>query len=236
MSIFSGFLAKKALILQSKNKVNEAHAIYEELLAKGKLKQARYLLAYSVLLIKKYEFRKAKEIILMAEKCNELSDEQKKQIYIYYAICLFKLGEKGRAIQLLEKEHRNRTSGLLQQTLGYFYIENNAFEDALAYITESLEYDDEDSIVLDNMGQYYYRKPEPNKEKALYYFKKAIQIKPNQIDTLYFLALYDIENQNYTSAIEKLETALKGNFSPLNYVNPQQLNKMLMELKNKVAQ
>ena len=58
----------------------------------------------------------------------------------------------------------------------------------------------------------------PVKEKALEYFTKAHEIKPGQIDTLWFLSRYDLEQGNTQNAIEKLETAAEGRFSPLNFV------------------
>lgn len=226
MRFFTNLKANKALMLQGKGQVQEATKIYEECLAEG-LQSARYLLAYSVLLIKQSRFDKAKEMILLAEKCKDITADQKRQVYINYAICLFKLGEQEKAIRLLEKEHEKQTTGLLQQTLGYFYIENEDFEKAFAFITESLEYDSEDAIVLDNMGQYYYRKPEPDKDKARTFFEKAIQIRPSQIDTLYFLALYDLEEGNVSAAQEKLESALEGNFTPLNYAQRNTIKELL---------
>ena len=66
------------------------------------------------------------------------------------------------------------------------------------------------------MGQVYYRLME-DKEKAKEYFLKALEQKPGQIDTLYFLALLDLEDGKPEAAKEKLEKALQGRFSPLNY-------------------
>ena len=42
-------------------------------------------------------------------------------------------------------------------------------------------------------------------------------VKDNQIDTLYFLSRYDLENGDRAAALEKLEKAAEGRFSPLNY-------------------
>ena len=67
--------------------------------------------------------------------------------------------------------------------------------------------------MLDNMGQMYYLLFN-DKEKAKPYFEKAHTIKPSQIDTLYFLSRYDIENGDTKAAIEKLTAALDGVFSP----------------------
>ena len=100
----------------------------------------------------------------------------------------------------------------------------------MAYNTEALDYDDEDSVCLDNMAQTYYRVL-GDKEQAKPYFDKAHRIKPGQIDTLWFLSRYDLEKGDTQAAIEKLETASEGRFSPLNYVDKEQVEAEIARLK-----
>ena len=98
------------------------------------------------------------------------------------------------------------------------------------FILKSLEYDDEDPISLDNMGQFIYR-VKGDKEGAKAWFEKAIALKDKQIDTLYFLSRYDLEAGDREAAIEKLEKAAKGNFSPLNYCSRETILKEIEKLK-----
>jgi len=70
-----------------------------------------------------------------------------------------------------------------------------------------------------------------DKEKALPYFKKALEFKEGQIDTLYFLAQYDIEAGDKQAAVEKLEKALAGRFSPLNYAKKEMIEELLKTLR-----
>ena len=90
-------------------------------------------------------------------------------------------------------------------------------EKAMKLLNEAIEYDDEDSICLDNMAQFHYRVL-GDKEKALEYFQKAIELKEGQIDTLWFLSRYDVEAGNVSEAVKKLKKAAQGSFSALNYV------------------
>ena len=103
-----------------------------------------------------------------------------------------------------------------QQILDKQWEELN--QKAVKVIEDSLEYDDEDPVCLDNKGQYIYRIL-GDKAAAKEWFDKAHEEKPGQIDSLWFLSRYDIENGDIEAAIEKLETALEGRFSPLNYVD-----------------
>ena len=100
---------------------------------------------------------------------------------------------------------------------------------AEALIRESIEYDDEDAVCLDNMGQFLYR-VKGDREAARPWFERAIQQKDNQIDTLYFLAQYDLEEGKKDDARQKLEKALKGRFSPLNYSDKEKIEAALAQL------
>jgi tetratricopeptide (TPR) repeat protein len=111
-------------------------------------------------------------------------------------------------------------------------VEAGDFEKALAFNTKAVEYDDEDAICLDNLAQTYYRLKGGDKHKAKEYFIEALRIKPSQIDTLYFLAQYDIEDGKSQEAIEKLEQAMEGRFSPLNYATPEKITLLLESLKD----
>lgn len=103
-------------------------------------------------------------------------------------------------------------------------------EKAENFIRKSVEYDDEDPICLDNMGQFLYR-VRGDREGAKEWFEKALAIKDKQIDTLYFLSRYDEEAGNREAALEKLERAAGGRFSPLNYCSRDTILKEIERLK-----
>ena len=98
------------------------------------------------------------------------------------------------------------------------------------FLRKSLEYDDEDPICLDNMGQFIYRALE-DKAGAKEWFDKAYALKDSQIDTLYFLSRYDEEAGDREAALEKLEKAAAGRFSPLNYCSRETILKEIEKLK-----
>ena len=103
-------------------------------------------------------------------------------------------------------------------------------EKAAEFIEKSLDYDDEDPICLDNKGQFLYRVRE-DKAGAKKWFEKAHAVKDSQIDTLYFLSRYDEEAGNREAALEKLEKAAGGRFSPLNYCSKEAILKEIARLK-----
>ena len=231
MGLMDAFKVRKAITLHNKGDLQGARAAYEALYAAGGMDQ-NYLLPYTILLLREggeEEAEKVKEILRKVEKLPGLSPQQRTEIHVNYACAQYKLGHLPEAIHLLEVSHQKNPCGSTYQTLGYLYVEAGDAEKGLPFNEAALEYDDEDSICLDNMGQLYYRVLN-DKEKALEYFKKALEYKDSQIDTLYFLSRYDLEAGDREAAKEKLEKALGGRFSPLNYTTKDLIQKELEQL------
>ncbi|MBR6185017.1 MAG: tetratricopeptide repeat protein [Clostridia bacterium] len=215
-----------------KGRTDEARAAYEELYKNGYV-SAAYMLPLSVLLLREggeENYLRVKEILKKAEKAPDLDPSRRQELLMDYAVAQYKLGELEKAVQLLEASHRKGPCGLTYQSLGFLYIEAGDKEKALSYNQEALDYDDEDPVVLDNLGQTYYRLLD-DKETARQYFEKAHEIKDSQIDTLYFLAQYDLEEGKKQDALEKLEQAMEGRFSPLNFASREKVQQLIDELK-----
>lgn len=232
MALLSGLKVRNALVKHQKGDVEGARREYEALLAEGVYKP-NYLLPYSVLLLRdggEENYQKVKKMLAKIQKAPDLSKEDRSQLLMNFAVADWKLGNKQKAIDLLEASHRERPCGLTFQTLGFLYVDAGQQEKALTFNTEALDYDDEDPVVLDNMGQYCYRLI-GDKAQAKIYFEKAHAVKPGQIDTLWFLSRYDLEAGDKQAAINKLETALEGRFSPLNFVSQEQVSQEIVRLK-----
>ena len=70
-----------------------------------------------------------------------------------------------------------------------------------------------------------------DKEGAKPWFEKAITFKEGQIDTLWFLSRYDLENGDDAAALAKLEKAAEGRFSPLNFATKEGVQAEIDRLK-----
>ena len=192
MSFLSGMKAQKALIAHSKGRTEEAYAAYTELFDKGEMESPRYLLPYSILLLRRGEYEKAKTVLKKAEKApGGLSQDQRCQLLTNYAVASWKLGRTDYAVELLQEVYRKGKNGAIYTTLGYILIEKGDFAETLAFNQEAVDYDDEDPVALDNLAQTYYRLGN-DREEARKWFEKALAFKPEAIDTNYFLALYDL--------------------------------------------
>lgn len=280
MGIMATIKAQQAMRAHGKGDLEQAKKLYEEAIDRG-LMSARPMLGYAILLIREGSYDKAMPLLIKAQKCPDLTPDQKSQLFVDYAACLMKKGELDKAIHLLEKQHNRAPIGLTYQTLGYMYVEKysgakpvaeaapekaaeapempeNADTEAsaeaaeeqmkvktqedidrewqegidkmFAFIQESVDYDDEDPICLDNLGQAYYRVT-GEKDKAKEWFEKAHAEKDSQIDTLWFLSRYDLEAGDKAAAIAKLEKALDGRFSPLNFCTKDMVREEVERLK-----
>ena len=229
MSFMASLKAQSAARKYQSGDVAGAEKLYDEAMSMG-LKDPRYIISYSVLLLRTGEYQKSRELLVANQKNPLLTAESRRQLHINYSVCVYKLGETDKAIRILEAQHQKEPTGMIYQTLGYLYVEAGDPEKAIAFNQEALEYDDEDPITLDNLGQTYYRLIK-DKEKAKEYFHKALEQKPGQIDTLYFLALMDLEDGDKASAKEKLQKALEGRFSPLNYATKEIIEEQLATLE-----
>ena len=277
MGFMATIKAQQAMRAHGKGDLEQAKKLYEEAIDKG-LMSARPMLGYAILLIREGSYDKAMPLLIKAQKCPDLTPDQKSQLFVDYAACLMKKGELDKAIHLLEKQHNRAPIGLTYQTLGYMYVEKysgakpvaeatpekaaeapempdteasteaaeeqpkvktqedidrewqEGIDKMFAFIQESVDYDDEDPVCLDNLGQAYYRVT-GEKDKAKEWFEKAHAEKDSQIDTLWFLSRYDLEAGDKAAAIAKLEKALDGRFSPLNFCTKDMVREDVERLK-----
>ncbi len=269
--------------------------LYKEAYDQGGLTQPQHLLGFTVLLIRTGEYEKAKGILVGMQKNPQMTQDQRTNLFVNYAACVYKMGELDKGINLLMRQHQHAPCGLLYQTLGYLLVEKycpenepdfdaieaaeraaaeaaaaqaaeaedqpaqeapaeetpageeeapeeaqpvksarekwqEGFEAAEKFEAEAVDYDEEDPICLDNMGQWVYRvKGDPAAAKT--WFDQAIKLKENQIDTLWFLSRYDLEAGDTAAAVEKLKLALTGRFSPLNYADKSRIEAELARLQ-----
>ncbi len=253
MGIFDGFKAQIAARkahaahvmgnkLASERKVEEAAAkhqdavrFYDEMIALG-MQSPSYMMGYGMLLLRLRRFEDARNIFLKAERCPSITKAERAQLRINYAITQWKLGNLDSAIEQFKIAQDTRVAGkngTIYGSLGYVLIEKarqtGDFEEAVAYNLEALEYDDDDSVIQDNLGQLYLAMGD--KAKAKEHFTKAHELKPAQVDTLYYLALLAAEEGDTEKAKEYLESALDGNYSALCTTTREQAQELFDSLK-----
>ncbi|MBR3504937.1 MAG: tetratricopeptide repeat protein [Clostridia bacterium] len=208
---------------EAKAKHDQAVTLYETAFKCGCNKPA-YLMAYGVLLLRYGRFDESKEVLLKAEHAPGITKDQKRQLRVNFAICQWKLGNLDSAISQMRIAMNDGVNGLIYGSLGYMLIEKarqtGDFTEAVEFNEKALDYDDEDAVVLDNLGQLNLALGE--KDKAMEYFTKAHEYKPRQVDTLYYLALLSAEKGDKKQALSYIDQALDGNYSALCTTSRQQ--------------
>ena len=147
MALNTIFKARKAMKLHNEGNFDEALKLYEECMNEG-LKDMKTILPYSVLLLRSGQYQKARELLVSVQKY-PMADDQKRQLFVNYAVAVYKLGDLPKAIEVLEVQNKKAESGLVYETLGYLLVEAGDFDKALEYNLKALEYDDEDPITLE---------------------------------------------------------------------------------------
>jgi tetratricopeptide (TPR) repeat protein len=229
MGFMTTFKANRAYRAHAAGNLEAAKAGYAAAFAEG-LNNPKLLLAYAMLLLRAGDYERAAEVLRKADKAPGVLPDQKNQIIAHYAIAIWKLGRLDKAVELLQALFRKGKTGFLYGALGFLLIEQGDAEAALAFNREAVAYDDEDPVCLDNLAQTYDRLLN-DKESARPYFERALKFKPGAIDSNYFLAQYDVEEGKPADAVAKLEVAVAGRFSPMNYATPAQIQAQLDALK-----
>ena len=230
---------------EGRKKHAEALKYYDEAYQMG-VSNVNILMAYGILLLRDGQFEKAKEVFLKVHYTPGLSPQYRFQLRINYSVCLWKLGKIDEAISTIRRAATDGKTTSIYTTLGLFLIEKaeqtGDFEEAIAFNNEAYEYDDEDAVILDNMGQLHYvisaalcrkgdsEKAAEEKKLAVEYFVRAHKIRPKQTTTLYYLGRLHHENGDDEKARPYLEKALEGNFSCISPVSREMVESLLGEL------
>jgi tetratricopeptide (TPR) repeat protein len=248
MNIMAEFLGRKAYnihlkgnALLDKKMYKEAEAqhlealqVYQKALEAGD-ENPKHLMAYGVLLLRTREYEKARAMMLKVEKMPGLNQEMKKQLRLNYAVCIWKLGQLDRAIEMMKQASAHGMNAMLYGSLGYMLIEKaretGDFAEAIDFNQKAYEYDDEDAVILDNLGQMNLAMGK--REEAFDFFKRAHERKPTQVDTLYYLAKLYAEDGEKAAAVKMLERALSQTYSALCTTTREQAQTLLDEIQKK---
>ena len=193
-------LAAEGKVAQAKEKYQAALKLYDEAARQGNL-APNILQAYTLLLMREGAFEKARELMEDMSRRKGLSDADWVQLRLQYSIYLWHAGQLDRAIETMQRAAAKGMNGSIYSTLGMYRVDKarqtGEFGPALDFNREAMEYDDEDASTLDNMGQLYEAMADaegPGAQADAYlaqaktYYKKALEQKPRQITTIYYLA------------------------------------------------
>lgn len=239
-------LRKQGKYDEAEKRLDEALKLYGEAYAQG-FRKPSALLAYGILTMQRGDFERARELMLESSKDKTMSKEDRFTLRINYSVCQWKMGNLDKAIETIRNAAGNTANGTIYTTLGMFLVdkarETGEFDEAMAYIQEAMEYDDEDAATLDNLAMLYLSMSDKaaaegngeqaaeNREKAYEYFKKAHAEKAEQITSAYYLAMLEHERGNADRARKVLASIMNIPRSALCPVTQKDLD----ELQKKIG-
>lgn len=224
MSFIGNFYGKKAYALHSRRKLEEALPYYEKALEKGTDIPKVYA-AYGVVKLRGGDFARAIDLFDQSLKLDKLDASTKLKIRVNRALAYAKAGRLDKAIAAMEDIHERVHNSRIYQTLGYLYVVDGQLDKALAYNLEALEYDEEDTVILDNLGQNYLLLEQWDEARAA--LEKAYALRGEQSDILYHLAQLELHDGHKDKAQDCIRRALDCPMDCLNDASPEKLQALL---------
>ncbi len=211
------------------------------------------LMAYSLSLLSKKEYKKAIEV---SEKGLDESYyfAVSKTLMVYKGLALFKLGEIDEAINIyldvlkkFGKENQQYFQDDLEtpsktmiaenpyfntadlSTLGYFYIIKGDYERARFFSIIALKKDSKFAAAFDNLGRIAYLKGES--EKAIKDFNEALSINKNLVDSLFYLSKIYFEKGDMEKSKEYFNKINKTKLNGLSMLESEEIEEFENKLK-----
>ena len=152
-------------------KLDEALKYYAEAYEAG-LDRVGMLMSYGVLLMRRGEYEKAKEVYLRVHYKPGLSKDDRFDLRNNYSICLWRLGKLDEAIATIKRAAADNKTTLVYTTLGLFLIlkadQSGDFSEAIAFKDEAYDAGLDRVGMLMSYGGLLMRRGEYEKAKEVY--------------------------------------------------------------------
>lgn len=138
-------------------------------------------LAY--LMLKKGDVEGSESLFKRTYERNDTTEEFRKIIKSNIALIKWKKGKLDEAIETLEELMANFKTTNIYGSLGYLYIAKGDYEKALEFNLEALDYNNSNSIILDNLGETYFWMNKLEEAESTY--KKLVALNPKFPEAYY---------------------------------------------------
>ncbi len=141
------------------------------------------------------------------------------------ALVLWKRKELPEAIALMEEVFETYKNTAIYGSLGYFYILAGDLDKALEFNKEAYEFNGNDNVIMDNLGQIYYLKRDYEKSAEMY--EKLMERRPEFPVPYYNYALVKLELGDKEGAKALMRQALTFRFTYIAGVSEDQIRNHL---------
>ncbi|MCL2433189.1 MAG: tetratricopeptide repeat protein [Clostridia bacterium] len=195
----------------------------------GEFTASAPLAAYGVLLLKAGDFQAAHDAFDRLLRM-PLKGGQRSHAIINRALCTWKLGDAEGGLATLEALYKKEKSQVLYGCYGFMLFACGFYDKAEKIALEALDYC-EDAVFYDTLGQIKYAQGEY--DEALERFEKALYLKEDMAESLYYSALIYIDNKEFDKAKELLQKARNCPFSALMSVDLTMVEKEIKEFPSR---
>ena len=203
-----------------------AMKIYDFAYKFGKMKFFNHL-NYAYLALKTGDIDKADKFFNLL-RMSGLKPAEKIQLKATHALVFWKRGDVTTAIEMLEDAVSKMPNTTSYGSLGYMYIFNNQFTEALELNKTAYEFNSNDIIILENLALTYFKLGEM--EQAKIYYEKLMEMNPTLPDCLYEYGQFLLKCGDKEKALEAFKKALLGNFSFMTMVTREELQREIDNL------
>lgn len=221
MSILGSIYGNLAYFHHARGDFDIAEKYYEKAVTWG-LKSIKKRGTYAVLVMRKGEFDRSIKMFddLILERPQK---EYRVKIRLNRSIAYTKAGRFDEAKAALEDLNVTNRSVRVYESLGYLYVITKDPK-AEEYNLEAYDYDPTNTVILDNLAQYYLQNNDYVKSRE--FAEKANDENDNQVDTLYHLTLIEEHDGNIEKAKEYADKMLEARLTPMNDVSKQDVEKL----------
>lgn len=203
-----------------------AMKIYDYAYKIGKMKFQNSI-NYAYLALKTGDMDKADKIFNLL-RMSPLKANEKMQLKATHALVFWKRGDVGTAIEMLEEVVAKMPTTSSYGSLGYMYIYNNQYSEALELNKIAYDYNPSDIIILENIALTYFKLGEM--ERAEEYYNKLMELDPHLPDCLYEYGQFLLKTGDVEKAKTYFKKALDGNFSFMTMVTIEEIEKQIQNL------
>lgn len=189
--------------------------------------------SYAYILLKSGETDKANEVLKPLLNM-PMKSEEEIGIKSNYALVQWKNGDIDGAVETMEKLLEKYKNTLVYENLGYFLILKGDLNRALEVNLQAYQFNNEDKIITDNLGQNYYLMGEHDKAEETY--EKLMKKNPQFPEPYYYYGCILADEGKYDEALSILEKGISYKFSPLSTVAREQMEDKINELKERTAE
>jgi tetratricopeptide (TPR) repeat protein len=207
--------------------MDTACAWYRRALASKNCKP-RTRISFGYLLLKMGRLEESDSIFREVGKL-KLNEADKSQYKMSYALVKWKSGKLEEAIEMLQEVYDSYKCTTVYESLGYLLLLKGDLEKALEFNLEAHDYNGDDNVIADNLGETYYYMG--NYEKSLEVYERLIPKNPNFPEPYYHYGLLLAKKDKKDTAISMFEKALTFKQSFLSNLSHNKIELEISKIK-----